>query len=56
MCMCVHVMCQSTWGQGCSEDMVRNFIDLDIFSICKRNGFDNEALTQIAEKSAELID
>ena len=36
--------------------MVRNFIDLDIFSICKRNGFDNEALTQIAEKSAELID
>ena len=32
------------------------FIDLGILSIRKRNGFDNEALTQRSEKSADWID
>ena len=31
-------------------------IDLGILSISKQNGFDNEALTKLSEKSAEWID
>ena len=39
-------------GAGSSENMVWHSIDLGIFSIRKRSGFDNEALTQSSENSA----
>ena len=47
-CVCVCV--------GISENMELSFIDLGFLSINKRNGFNNEALTQRSENSAEWID
>lgn len=54
-CVCVCMLCENLPG---FKVAVKTwiFIDLGILSISKWNEFDNEALTQCSENSAEWID